>query len=93
MVRIGEYNKLNVTGLTPAGALLDAGEGVQILLPEEQIPKGLRVDETVQVFVYHNKQDQLQATTFKPYAQVHQCANLKEVSVNRVAKAPVKLSV
>lgn len=60
------------------GVYLDA-EGAEILLPKRFVPKGLDEGDEVEVFIYHDNEDRLIATTQKPFAAVGEAALLKVV--------------
>jgi len=78
MIEVGNYNRLTVQRLKEAGAYLDDGkEG--ILLPKRFVPRGTRAGDELTVFVYHDSEDRLIATTQHPYAVVGDFAYLKVV--------------
>jgi hypothetical protein len=57
----------------------DGAEG--ILLPKRFVPSGLQVDDTISVFVYHDSDNRLIATTQEPFAVVGDIAALKVVDI------------
>jgi hypothetical protein len=57
----------------------DGGEG--ILLPKRFVPSGLQIGDTISVFVYHDSDNRLIATTQEPFAIVGDIAALKVVEV------------
>jgi hypothetical protein len=57
----------------------DGAEG--ILLPKRFVPSGLQVDDTICVFVYHDSDNRLIATTQEPFAVVGDIAALKVVAI------------
>ncbi|WP_407524547.1 S1-like domain-containing RNA-binding protein [Lacibacter sp. MH-610] len=78
MIQTGNYNRLTVQRIKDAGAFLDDGkEG--ILLPKRFVPKGTKVGDELTVFVYHDSEDRLIATTQHPKAVVGDIAFLKVV--------------
>jgi uncharacterized protein len=83
MLEIGRKNKLRVVKQLDFGMYLDGGEQGEILLPTRYIPKGLLIDEIVEVFIYLDSEDRLIATTEIPYAMVEDFALLKVSSVNQ----------
>lgn len=83
MLEIGKYNTLKVLRLTPPGAFLGNAEGEEVLLPNKYVPKGIRVDEELEVFVYLDYEERLVATTIKPYASLNQFAYLEVVDLSR----------
>jgi uncharacterized protein len=80
-IQIGEYNELTVLREVAFGLYLDDGkEG--LLLPKRFVPEGAKVDDVIRVFVYHDGEDRLIATTQTPKAKVGDIARLRVVSVN-----------
>jgi len=57
----------------------DGGEG--ILLPKRFVTSGLQIGDTISVFVYHDSDNRLIATTQEPFAVVGDIAALKVVEV------------
>jgi uncharacterized protein len=84
MVNIGKFNQLEVVNQVPFGFYLDGGDFGQILLPNNSAPPDCKVGEQVKVFIYHDSDDRIIATTKKPKAEVDQCSALKVISVNKV---------
>ena len=65
MIKVGEYNNLKVIREVDFGLYLDDGaEG--ILLPKRFVPKGAAIGDELNVFLYHDGEDRLIATTQKP---------------------------
>jgi len=79
MIEAGHYYTLKVVKKVDFGMYLDA-EGQEILLPKRFVPKGLSEGDDVEVFIYHDNEDRLIATTQKPFAAVGDIAYLKCVS-------------
>lgn len=80
MVKIGEYNTLKVIKQKPMGVFLDDGaEG--ILLPRRFVPPGTRIGDELKVFLYHDSEDRVIATTLKPFGILSDIVKLKVVSV------------
>jgi len=81
MLKIGKINKLKIRGIEPHGVNLDTGESRDILLPLKELPVRCGEGDEIEVFVYLDKNNQLQATAQKPYATVGEFATLQVVSV------------
>jgi len=65
MIKVGEYNQLKVARSVEFGVYLDDGkEG--ILLPKRFVPTGIKEGDSLQVFLYHDGEDRLIATTQHP---------------------------
>ena len=80
MIQVGRYNTLKVSRKAVFGFYLDDGaEG--ILLPKRFAPNALRIGDELTVFVYHDSDNRLIATTQKPFAVVGDIVQLTAVSV------------
>lgn len=80
MIKVGQYNLLKVLRTVEFGMYLDDGaEG--ILLPKRFVPAGLKEGEEVKVFVYHDGEDRLIATTQTPKGVLGDIVKLNTVSV------------
>lgn len=72
---------MHVQRIKDAGAYLDDGkEG--ILLPKRFVPRGTKVGDELTVFIYHDGEDRLIATTQHPTAVVGDIAFLKVVGTS-----------
>ena len=79
MIKIGEYNLLKVIKQKPMGAFLDDGaEG--ILLPKRFLPADTKTGDQLNVFLYHDSEDRIIATTLKPKGVLGDIVKLKVVS-------------
>lgn len=77
---VGQFNLMRVDRKVDFGFYMDDGaEG--ILLPKRFVPSGLQVDDTISVFVYHDSDNRLIATTQEPFAVVGDIAALKVVDI------------
>lgn len=77
-IAAGENYNLTVTSIEEDCFLLNN----QIPLNKEKHLAGLRVGENISVFVYHNSEGILVATTQKPYAKVGELATLKVIDMS-----------
>ena len=79
---IGKINRYKVVKTLEFGAYLDGGNGLEILLPARYVPKICNVGDEVNVFIYHDNEGRLIATTTKPLAIVGEfrLMQVKEVS-------------
>jgi predicted RNA-binding protein (virulence factor B family) len=79
-INVGQFNLMRVDRKVDFGFYMDDGaEG--ILLPKRFVPSGLQVDDTISVFVYHDSDNRLIATTQEPFAVVGDIAALKVVAL------------
>ena len=80
MVKVGEYNTLKVLREVDFGVYLeDDGEG--ILLPKRFVPAETKIGDELKVFLYHDSESRLIATTQQPYGVVGDIVKLKAVTV------------
>ncbi|MDO5570078.1 MAG: S1-like domain-containing RNA-binding protein [Bacteroidales bacterium] len=84
MVRIGDFNKLEVLKSLDFGIYLDGGNGLEILMPKRYVPQETQIGDFLDCFVYLDSEDRLLATTEKPYAKVGEFALLRVNSSNQV---------
>lgn len=83
MIQIGKYNTLKVVKKVDFGMYLDGGDAGEILLPKRFVPQGLNVEDEIEVFLYHDSDNRIIATTQKPYAIAGEIALLRVVATNR----------
>jgi predicted RNA-binding protein (virulence factor B family) len=80
MVKVGEYNLLKVIRMVDFGVYLDdSKEG--ILLPKRFVPPGVKIDDEIKVFLYHDGEDRLIATTQQPLGVLNDIVKLRAVNV------------
>lgn len=83
MIRIGEYNTLPVKKCLSFGLILDDGSGGEgILLPKRFAPPGARIGDPLKVFLYHDGEDRLIATTQQPMGILGDIVRLRAVATN-----------
>lgn len=82
MLKIGQYNRLAINRMAEVGAYLDAGDGVEILIPSKYLPEDSEEGDVLNVFVYTDTEDRLIATTESPLIQVGQFAFLYVKDIN-----------
>ena len=80
MVHIGEYNTLPILRQLSIGLILDDG-GEGILLPKRFVPKGAKPGDNLRVFLYHDSEDRLIATTQQPKGTLGDIVLLTVVSI------------
>lgn len=79
-ISAGQYHVLQVKRKTDFGFYLDDG-GEGILLPTRLAPRQVKIGDELKVFVYHDSDNRLIATTQQPKAIVGDIALLQVVSV------------
>lgn len=82
--RLGRMCELTILRIVSIGAYLEWADEDGILLPTRYLPVEARPGDVVRVFVYHDNEGRLIATTLQPSAQVGEIALLRCVSVNQV---------
>jgi predicted RNA-binding protein (virulence factor B family) len=80
MIQLGTYNQLKVIREVDFGVYLDDGEE-GILLPKRFVPAGTMLGSELKVFLYHDGEDRLIATTQQPKGLLGDIVKLKVVSV------------
>lgn len=83
-MKIGTIENLKIEKLVSIGAYLVDNENNRVLLPKKQVPKGAKVDDTIDVFIYNDSKDRLIATTKKPFLTVGSIALLTVKDVNDI---------
>ena len=79
MIKVGEFNMLKVAREMDFGLYLDDGaEG--ILLPRRFVPPGIKTGDEIKVFLYHDGEGRLIATTQQPKGILGDIVKLKAVS-------------
>ena len=79
-LQFGRLHDLPVAAIDAQGAWLLAGRE-RVLLPQREVPAGLKLGEYLQVFVYGDTAGKPVATLRRPKALVGECALLKVVKV------------
>ncbi|MEP7238505.1 MAG: S1-like domain-containing RNA-binding protein [Ferruginibacter sp.] len=80
MIKVGEYNNLKVIREVDFGLYLD-DDAEGILLPKRFVPAGAKIGDELNVFLYHDGEDRLIATTQKPKGILGDIVKLRTVSV------------
>ncbi len=83
MIKIGEYNTLEILRDTDPGLFLGDEEGNEVLLPNRYVPEAFEIGENLEVFVYLDNDERPVAVTDKPYITVGNFALLR---CNQVTK-------
>ena len=82
MIKVGEYNTLRVARAFDFGMYLGEDKDV-VLLPKRFVPPGVKPGDTLKVFVYHDSENRLIATTQKPIGIVGDIVSLQVVSLTK----------
>ena len=79
MLKAGRIQKLTVSRLSDYGIYLQDEEQNEVLLPNRYTSLEDRVGDEKEVFIYHDSEDRLVATTERPLALVGEAAYMKIV--------------
>lgn len=82
MVEVGKYNTLKIVKDLDFGVYLDGGNDLEILLPARYVPKNVKPGDEVEVFIYHDNEGRIIATTAKPLALAGEFQFMEVKSVN-----------
>tara|TARA_R110002074_G_scaffold392509_2_gene578083 strand:+ start:242 stop:1072 length:831 start_codon:yes stop_codon:yes gene_type:complete len=69
MIKLGEYNTLEILRDTEPGLFLGDGAEGEVLLPNRYVPEVFEIGEKIEVFVYLDNEERPVATTDKPYVK------------------------
>lgn len=81
-MKVGEKQTLEVGRVSDFGLYLMDEEGNEVLLPNRYVSLDQKVGDRVEVFVYHDSEDRIVATTETPRIMAGQVAYLKVVDRN-----------
>ena len=78
-MKTGEIQTLQVARISDYGLYLTDGEGNEVLLPNRFTKLDMKTGDEVEVFVYHDSEDRLVASTETPLIKAGEVAALKVV--------------
>ena len=84
MIKIGEFNTLNILRNTSVGLFLGDDEGNEILLPNKYVPESYHIGDTINVFCYLDHEERPVAVTLTPKITLNGFALLKVADVTQV---------
>ena len=67
MIKLGEYNTLEILRDTEPGLFLGDGDENDVLLPNRYVPEVFEIGDKIEVFVYLDNEERPVATTDKPF--------------------------
>ena len=83
MIRLGEKQLLSVLRTKDFGVYVGESEEA-VLLPKKYVPEGIRVGDSMEVFVYRDSSDRLIATTETPMLTLGQVGLLRVKEVGKI---------
>lgn len=83
---LGRVSRLYVTRFTANGIYLGSYEqpDFSVLLPNNQVPEGVKKGDILSVFIYRDSEDRLIATMEKPYISLGEMARLRVTDVTNI---------
>ncbi|MBN2652113.1 MAG: GntR family transcriptional regulator [Spirochaetales bacterium] len=84
MAELGKMNDLEVLRKVTIGYYLDGENLGEILLPNNEADKGIKVGDKTTVFIYKDSEDRIIATSQRPFACVGEFANLEVIAKDTV---------
>lgn len=81
-MKVGHIQTLKVNRISDYGLYLVDDEGQEVLLPNRYVSLTNAIGDEIEVFVYHDSEDRLVATTDKPLITEGRAAYLKVVDKN-----------
>ncbi len=83
MIKLGDYNTLDIIRETEQGLYLSDADGNEVLLPNRYVPETYKIWDPLEVFVYLDNEEREVAVTDKPYVTVNNFALLRCNQVTR----------
>lgn len=84
MVEVGKYNTLRIVKRVDFGMYLEGDNGQEILLPTRYVPKDANPGDEIEVFIYHDNEGRIIATTAHPKATVGEFEFMEVRSVSNI---------
>lgn len=84
MIKVGEYNELEILRETSVGLYLGDDENNDVLLPHKYCPEEFKIWDKLKVFVYRDHEERLVATNLDPKILLNQFAFLKVTAVSKI---------
>lgn len=81
-MKVGQIQTLTVARISDYGLYLADDEGQEVLLPNRFVSLSNAIGDKIEVFVYHDSEDRLVATTDRPLITEGQVASLKVIDKN-----------
>ncbi|MDR3346834.1 MAG: DNA-binding protein [Campylobacteraceae bacterium] len=82
MIKVGKINQLKIARLTDYGFYLSDGDEIEILLPNAYMTSSMEIGRTIDVFIYHDSENRLVASTLYPKARLGEFALMEVTDVS-----------
>ena len=84
MLKLGEYNTLEIVRERDQGVYLSDDDGNEVLLPNKYAPDEFMIRDRIKEFLYLDHKERIVATSLEPYITVNSFAYLKCTSVSDI---------
>ncbi len=81
IIRLGKINTLKINRESDFGLFLRDARGSEVLLPNAYVTKKMKRDDIIDVFIYHDSEERLTATTQKPLAMLDEFGFFEVVDI------------
>ena len=81
MIQLGKKNTLTISRESEFGLFLKDERDTEVLLPNAYVKEWMKVGKEVEVFIYHDSEDRLTATTIMPKAMLDEFGFFEVVDV------------
>ena len=83
---LGSTTRLSMIKTSKFGIYLGSDEypGLEVLLPNNQVPQGIAPGDSLEVFLYRDSEARLPATTTVPYVTLYETAPLRVTDVTNI---------
>ena len=69
-IEVGKINRLQISQISEYGYYLQSSDEEKVLLPNRYIEDSMKIDDIIEVFIHHDSDDRLVATTERPSAML-----------------------
>ncbi len=84
MIEIGKHNQLKIVRQASVGLYLEDDAGEDVLLPNKYCTENMKIENTIEVFIYRDSSDLKVATTLTPRILLNEFALLQVKAVTEV---------
>lgn len=84
MIKLGDYNELNILRSTSVGLFLGDDDVDDLLLPLKYVPEEYEIGDRIKVFCYLDHEERPVATTLEPFIKRNDFGYLRVAEVNQI---------
>ena len=81
IIQLGKINNLKINRKSDFGLFISDARGSEVLLPNAYVTSEMKVGDIIDVFIYHDSEDRLTATTERPIAMLDEFGFFEVVDV------------